>query len=106
MRSLDIPRCSRYLRPGKKTDIDFAALEALGTAISRVEINVWHHSIPENHYQNGRHIVERIKDELVRVANVMVGREGGAEGEEVGWREMKEGKICRWNVDLKCGIAA
>jgi hypothetical protein len=46
IRSLDILRCLQYLHSGKEAYIDSAALEALGTAIPRVEIDIWHPSIP------------------------------------------------------------
>jgi len=50
--------------------------------------------------------LERIKDELARVANVMVGREGRAGRKELGWRETKEGKVRNWNIYLQRVIAA
>jgi hypothetical protein len=123
IRSLDILRCLQYLHSGKEAYIDSAALEALGTAIPRVEIDIWHSSIPVptsadplghggnlNHskgsHQNRRHVVERIKGEVERVANVMIGTEGGAGRKKLGWRETKEGNVCNWNADLKRGISA
>jgi hypothetical protein len=122
IRSLDILQCLKYLYSGKEADIDYVALKVLRTAITRVEIDVWHPSIavptstdtiehnsnpnyPKGHNQNGKHVLERTKDELARVANVMVSREGRAGKKELGWRETKEGKVCNWNIHLKHAIA-
>lgn len=123
IRSVDIDRSLRYLRFGMEVNINFAALEALGTAIPLVEIDIWHPSIPvptsadpsgygdsfnysRDHYQKKRHVVERIKGEIERVANVVIVTEGGAGRKKLDWRETKEGEVCNWKADLKRGISA